>query len=155
MLLSTNKAALTNCLHLWSKWWCTYFLSSDDLVCMCPFWKRICGSQQWGSMWPVTVPILLSMCSSFPCSASFLPASCVAGCYTSADLHCKLHSKQIALKDILEWRQSPLLSQEGCPDVSDKAMGPTRPCSKSHFDILGNTQVCTQKKIDLGVFSLA
>lgn len=95
------------------------------------------------------------MCSSFPCSASFLPASCVAGCHTSADLHCKLHSKQIALKDILEWRQSPLLSQEGCPDVSDKAMRLTRPCSKSHFDILGNTQVCTQKKIDLGVFSLA
>lgn len=65
-----------------------------------------------GPLWTVTGPILLSMCSSCPCSVSFLSASWVclqSGCHRTADLHCKLHSKQIALKDIREWDgDSPL-----------------------------------------------
>lgn len=70
----------------------------------------------------VKVHCELSLCLFFSsCVLPFhaLPASCQlpesvwsTGCYTTADLHCKLHYKQIALKDIREWGQYTAKARE-------------------------------------------
>lgn len=99
--LSTLRKKWDCIIH--SKWlsWVHVSLLKKDILYV---------SQQWGSTVNCHCAYYSALCSSSPCSASFLPASCVCPehrlCYTTADPHCKLHSKQIATKDILDWRQS-------------------------------------------------